>query len=45
MMIPIMDHIINIVIGSGIGPGNGSYNPNIQFDDEMMRWWDDGMMR
>ena len=30
-----MDHMINSVIGSGIGPGNGSYDdPNIQFDDD-----------
>ena len=35
MMIPMMDHTINIVIGSGIGPDNGSYNdPNIQLDDD-----------
>ena len=28
-----MDHMINIVIGTGIGPGNGSYeDPHISFD-------------
>ena len=35
MMISMMDHVINIVIGSDIGPGNWSENdPNIQFDND-----------